>query len=922
MKQLTTTNYTNCTNWLRRSWHVLFLLAIANFQLSVVNSVKAQSSSDAFYIYQNDGHFDGFFYDEVEKITYSRVDTAGIEWDDFVSQEIVTADSTYRIMLSAIDSVGFVQPEMKLNPRLREVNEERHLVGLDIEGNPVGIDFIDVEYEYWEDYQLIYSMPDFQYPPSIKESMQAEFHSKRPQVGDVFICWGEYGWVQKVVSVVQVSEFEYRAKCEDVTDIADIFEQFVGIEEYGFDDSGKMTRRRVSGHPDLTVGDSPRKSSGKWEGDLFNFSLAGHITLYSKSDLTVTIDPSIEGKLHLKTAWNLSWLGDKYIGITTHLKFGVGVGFGVDGKIADFFPGGVGGLLGGVPVPASCPIVYLDIAPDAFLRGEAHVKFSAQSPRLAGSMWAKLEINNWVPSMQINFGNPDGKDEDFERVDMGSAGLSLSLNGFVQGGMLFPIKFKSLPILEKIFKSEIGGQWFVGPKIAADFTLDLTTMPWNDVATYNQLKNITASLHMLDADYEVTGKVKTAFSDTLNVTLADGSINLFPPFDTHLVPEFGDCKEYYEDRLVGGQFMRYKVYAFEPSGYVLTPINICAFVEEHSKDPFYGESTYHSEPVMYYHFAQLFGQELEKSHWAKVAFPCEENNYYPLRSQKMKIQPGVQLGSTTYKATPEKDVVFGIEASVSGDTLWLNHDGTVAIPITVKGKVDIPDFNDPSAPYVIARPIDGGYELTSDPEKFTRKNYSPRDTIEHYTTSALQVTGTVDGTKFYPVDFTDNGIRIIRFLTLPNLTEDPIGINMNISWENCYLQIPYNDPDVTYNISRREDNHGWDLEAHYSKNDKEVTVSYSLLSKGDGRIIQHGNRAKFEMRDIHLRCKYKYGQETHIIDYTNDYIDFESFSPGNSSFVELNVNMTGKYTVIDKNGHTTTGTATLDGNTWFSTAWK
>ena len=51
MRQLKTTNYTNCTNWLRRSWRVLLLLAIFTFQLSIVNSVKAQQENAAFYIY-------------------------------------------------------------------------------------------------------------------------------------------------------------------------------------------------------------------------------------------------------------------------------------------------------------------------------------------------------------------------------------------------------------------------------------------------------------------------------------------------------------------------------------------------------------------------------------------------------------------------------------------------------------------------------------------------------------------------------------------------------------------------------------------------------------------------------------------------------------------------------------------------------
>ena len=90
------------------SWlcKVVLLLAIFNFQLSIFNSVKAQQENAAFYIYQKGGHVNGFFYDEVEKITYSYFDTHGVEHDEYMCQEVVTADSTYRFLLSDIDSVG------------------------------------------------------------------------------------------------------------------------------------------------------------------------------------------------------------------------------------------------------------------------------------------------------------------------------------------------------------------------------------------------------------------------------------------------------------------------------------------------------------------------------------------------------------------------------------------------------------------------------------------------------------------------------------------------------------------------------------------------------------------------------------------------------------------------------------------------
>ena len=101
------------------------LLGLFLVHCSIFNELKAQTETDAFYIYQNDGHFDGFFYDDVIKISYSRLDTLGVEHSDYVSQEVITADSIYRIMLTAIDSVSFVQPEIKYNPRLRLVSEDQ-----------------------------------------------------------------------------------------------------------------------------------------------------------------------------------------------------------------------------------------------------------------------------------------------------------------------------------------------------------------------------------------------------------------------------------------------------------------------------------------------------------------------------------------------------------------------------------------------------------------------------------------------------------------------------------------------------------------------------------------------------------------------------------------------------------------------------
>ena len=87
------------------------MLTLLLSALAIPANAQAPAVQDALYIYRNDGGFNGFFFDEIERFVYSRIDTLGVEHDDYVVQEVVTADSIYRIPLSAIDSIGFVTPE-------------------------------------------------------------------------------------------------------------------------------------------------------------------------------------------------------------------------------------------------------------------------------------------------------------------------------------------------------------------------------------------------------------------------------------------------------------------------------------------------------------------------------------------------------------------------------------------------------------------------------------------------------------------------------------------------------------------------------------------------------------------------------------------------------------------------------------------
>ena len=727
--------------------HLGFLASLTMMLLAAL-PIKAQTENEAFYIYQNDGHFDGFFYDEIVKMNFSFLDTLGIEHDEIVSQEIVTADSTYRFMLSAIDSIGFVQPEIKYNPRMRVYPKDELFNYLR------GSDTFEQTWFNFDKYTPVELLPN---------------------VGDVFVYFATdiyHGFSVKVTAVNKNDDGSFRVLCTPVTDINDIFQQLITVEEYGYDDGGNMISRRVAGHPDLTIGKA-KKADGTWEGDIFNFSLNGHLPFYATDDLTISVDPSIEGKLHLKTVWNLSWFGDKYIGITSKLKFGVGLGFSVDGKIKDFFPSGIG-KLGSIPVPATSPILIIDCGPDVFLRGEAHVNFKMSTPKLNGAMWSKLELKNWIPSIDMGFGNSDDGSK-FESVDKTSAGITMSLNGFIQGGMLFPLKFKSLPLLRKICDVEVGGQWFVGPKVSADFTLDMTTMPWNDVATYNQLKNITLGLHLLDADFEVKAKAET-LAGVSDVTLADGSISIFPPLDVKLVPEFGKCVESVEDRERG----KCRIWAFEPQGYVIKPVTIGTKLFQIKEDGTMVLVNTSHQTTPYFNISGALGQEYDKRHWAELVIPISYNRVSEYKG-KYKVVPTVLIPGKgeSIIADPAYEFDYGdCYLETCADSILVDCDGSHDT-FTVTGNFDKLMYD---GEYALGEAPNGFVEVTGDKGYMQLKLKKDKAILNISPINERHTSITFYGlrTNEYGEIFV-SPLKSYRIKVAPNTCEDPVNVKFSLA---------------------------------------------------------------------------------------------------------------------------------------------
>ena len=858
--------------------------------LMLATSAAAQKQ-DAFYVYQNDGHFDGFFYDEVEKIRYSKTDTLGFEHEVFVSQEIVTADSTYRFMLTAIDSIGFHQPEIIYNPRLRVLTEGIYNY---FENQWYGEKYYSVENPTDMTFVIYHDEPS-NLPPIPRELY--------PKPGDVFANFDvKYGWSGKVVSVEE-NYGELVVHYKPIDDITDIFQQYVAVEKYSHDGKGNLLSRRVAGHPELTVDRSRTRAFDDFDYNLLNFSINGHIPLLNEDDMVVSVDPSIEGKVDLRIVYDLSFWGSKYIGITTDVALGASVGLSIDGPIKKVMKTNLG-KFALIPLPATTPILTLDIGPDAFVRAEGHFHASVISPKAQGKFWVKLEIKDWWPHMDFGAGssNPDKDAEEAQSVN-NTHQASIELNGFVQSGTLFPMNIKSLPLIEKLFNAKIGGTWYVGPKFSGAIKLDLQNALKGDNDLYTNLKGTHVSLSLMDFDYEVTAEVTTAFSEKKEWTMLDGTLSLWPTIDLNLFPDFEDCEKYDDVGIVDDTTVTYDCYAFNPEGNVFLPQTVGVglyYIDENGKEKF---MEYQPRSTKYY---QIENKTFESVYewpalkvWAGSLESLVTNIEEDYKTRKFRVRPMIDLthlfggggenGPTgLIKATPVYDFEVEKLYKTSCDTIFVNYDGTIARPVRITGPLDgitpyVPHYGEERFPeWVVVSGGKGNVEVSIDQEKFQAafpKNYSMVDTLwidEWYNS----VTKEVNADYRLPVQFgcyarfgtntvtTDgeHGLYVAVLPNVPDVCEDPVSfgvagsVHVDGGWGDIsftsFLK-DYRIPNPTCTVRREGNVWHCSYDASRSINgDNGYSSSESLTATFDIESME-GRRYKVKNGNIYYNNSWK-----------------------------------------------------------------
>ena len=475
-------------------------------------------AQEAFYIYRNDGDFNGFFYDEVVEMRQSKIGVDSIEYDKWVTQEVVLEDTIYRIPLAAIDSIGFQQPEIKFNPRVKFVEQE-------------GIrPYISSVSDTWISLK---PMPDHLVP----------------QVGDILIGLPtDSNAVQKyngsfslvIDDISKSSDGSYWMNGHPIENMGEVFEQFITVEEIGVDSVGKIHRRIAGCTPD-GLPRKMKKGSGD-TGDIYLINFDGTLThswdLSANAAVDLSADVGI--KVKFRVAYDISWT--KFIvKMNRDMSFSIKPSVGVAGKLEWVGSPGKFLWMPEILIPAAAPFFRVNPLPDVFLKvsGSIEARFNLPKVQLGFGDEVLINSNKWFPISYSTHLLPDeDKEADANIFDL-SGGVKMS--GSVQMGIEFQAIVGTASWIKKILQADIGLHLYTGPKLSGEISYDSKVTGASHDYWMLAYKHVDLSLLALDLEAGATAGI--SWGDPEEVTFLTKSWN-FMTSSIHLVPLFKESEAF------------------------------------------------------------------------------------------------------------------------------------------------------------------------------------------------------------------------------------------------------------------------------------------------------------------------------------------------------------------------------------------
>ena len=570
-------------------YHSLYAALLLVAALPVQAQEESADEPEAFYIYRNDGNFDGFFFDEVKSMSYSRFDLDSVLHEVYVVQDIVTEDSTYRIPLNVIDSVGFVQPDIVLGSRF-------HF--LDDENDP----YCNVRMEDYES-TFFYYLPDsLQHLMPLSEDgkiiawcpapgtryyglAMGEYDEEHllPKVGDV-LCRMTYlpyydlnriDYLLKVKGVFKTDlmcptvdknvQYPYfLVYCDLVDDLADVFEQFVSVEQIHSNKEGNVKQRRLAGAKTI------RRVSDSKELTLMSFT--GSVPLYvyeNQGKFTGNVSFNVELSMKARASYNIT-RKDFCVKLAFENDAAVKAQASVGGELADKEIDGSSFFDVPFYFPSFLPVLQMNPMPKPFVKVNGALSLKLSTPKFAGHVSSEVVLNKKSPYVQATCSSKLTT----PKTD-NSWSLELSLDGSVHTGIKMPVNIETNNWAKNIFWCSTGVDIFVGPKLSASFSLDPVALSTGD-NIYGIFKGTNIGLSALTAAYEVSAKFSTGTQYEEEFKVLEGeadlykiNLNLFPSYEsleTSLTPTSYRVGTHERDLQVPGNYVHTTV---RPRG--LTP---------------------------------------------------------------------------------------------------------------------------------------------------------------------------------------------------------------------------------------------------------------------------------------------------------------------------------------------------------------
>ncbi len=514
----------------------ILVFILCSFSAAVFIPMQAQ---EAFYVYRNDGDFNGFFYDEVLSMGYSKIGIDSVEYDEYVVQEVVLADTTYRIPLAAIDSIGFQQPEIRLNPKVRFIERDGYSPYLDEVANINGdspSNNIVVKFLYLPT-DMILREGDVLIGLPTDEIAQEKYYNKYFQGGS-FSC--------VVENIEQVGYATY-VRGHEVVQVGEVFDQYITVEEIGIDKQGNI-RRRIAG---CTEDGWPRRitqKEGEGEATVIDFnSTVSHSWNIASDTTQVDLSADLNLKLRIRVAYNITWRNGVYVKITPDLLAKVKPSMGLSIKrefkatLSDIIP-----LPDGIPFPAACPIFELCPMPTLFMNASGKLEARLNMPQVGLGVGMDIIINSKAVPFPIYGLVHLAEDEQEEVTDeMLDLSAEVKLSGSIYTGVEFQLVVNTNRWFEKILKAGIGMHFTAGPKVTAELSYNSNVTAADNA--YWLLSNGSINHTWLSLGFNAGAKGKVGWKDENEVTFLEANKDLFlstirlaPKFDKTTAEEAGD----------------------------------------------------------------------------------------------------------------------------------------------------------------------------------------------------------------------------------------------------------------------------------------------------------------------------------------------------------------------------------------------